>query len=97
VRELISSVQRAAVMAEGKWVTAADLGLERGRPAAGAERPTLHTARAELEKRLIREALEHSGQAVQAAARQLGVSRMTLYRLIDRYGLSTERPKSDEE
>ncbi len=93
VRELISCVHRAAVMAEGKWVTAEDLGIDLGRIRARTKpRPTLHEARAELEKRLVEEALRQSGQTVQAAARQLGISRMTLYRLLDRYGIGAERP-----
>ena len=96
VRELISCVQRAAVMAEGRWVTATDLGL--GSPTtAQKSQLTLQEARAELEKRLIREALEESGHSVQAAARRLGISRMTFYRLLDRYGLSVERPASRKE
>jgi len=100
VRELLSCVHRAAVMAEGKWVTEDDLGLDPARDKTRGRRPTLHEARADLEKRLIQEALEQSGQTVQAAARQLGVSRMTLYRLLDRYGISLERspePARDED
>jgi DNA-binding NtrC family response regulator len=91
VRELISSIQRAAVMAEGKWVSATDLGLDHKQAQATISRSTLQEARAELEKRLIREALDASGQTVQAAARRLGVSRMTFYRMLERYGLSTEK------
>jgi DNA-binding NtrC family response regulator len=91
VRELISCTQRAAVMAEGRWVTAADLGLEGVEPSL-EDRPTLQKARAELEQRLVREALEQNGHSVQAAARQLGVSRMTLYRLLERYDIAVQRP-----
>jgi DNA-binding NtrC family response regulator len=91
VRELISCTQRAAVMAEGRWVTAADLGLEGVEPWL-VDRPTLQKARAELEQRLVREALEQNGHSVQAAARQLGVSRMTLYRLLERYDSAVQRP-----
>jgi DNA-binding NtrC family response regulator len=90
VRELISCIQRAAVMAEGRWVTVADLGLE-GAESAVQAGPTLQEARAELEQRLVREALERTGHSVQAAARQLGVSRMTLYRLLERYDM-VQRP-----
>jgi DNA-binding NtrC family response regulator len=90
VRELISCTQRAAVMAEGRWVTVADLGLEGLEPSQG--RPTLQEARADLEHRMVREALEQTGHSVQAAARQLGVSRMTLYRLLERYDIGMQRP-----
>jgi DNA-binding NtrC family response regulator len=78
-------------MAEGRWVTAADLGLEGVEPSL-EDRPTLQEARAELEQRLVREALEQNGHSVQAAARQLGVSRMTLYRLLERYDIAVQRP-----
>jgi DNA-binding NtrC family response regulator len=91
VRELISCMQRAAVMAEGRWVNIADLGLEGVEPSS-QDRPTLQEARADLEQRLVRDALEHSGHNVQAAARQLGVSRMTLYRLLERYDIDMQRP-----
>ena len=91
VRELISCTQRAAVMAEGRWVTTADLGLDGIEPPS-REQPTLQEARADLERRMVREALERTGQGVQAAARQLGVSRMTLYRLLERYGIDVRRP-----
>ena len=91
VRELISCIQRAAVMAEGKWVTVPDLGLADVDQAVW-HRPTLQEARAELEQQLIREALGRTGHNVQEAARQLGVSRMTLYRLLERYHVSAQRP-----
>ena len=91
VRELISCTQRAAVMAEGRWVTIADLGLDDMEPSS-QDRPTLQEARADLERRMVREALEQTGHSVQAAARQLGVSRMTLYRLLERCHIGMQRP-----
>ena len=91
VRELISCTQRAAVMAEGRWVTIADLGVDDMEPSA-RERPTLQEARSDLERRMVREALDQAGQSVQAAARQLGVSRMTFYRLLERYDIDVQRP-----
>jgi two-component system NtrC family response regulator len=78
-------------MAEGKWVSVADLGLADLEPSVW-HRPTLQEARAELEQQLIREALARTGHNVQEAARQLGVSRMTLYRLLERYHVSAQRP-----
>jgi DNA-binding NtrC family response regulator len=91
VRELISCIQRAAVMAEGKWVTVPDLGLADVEHVV-RHRPTLQEARTELEQQLIREALDRTGHNVQEAARQLGVSRMTLYRLLERYDMAAQRP-----
>jgi DNA-binding NtrC family response regulator len=90
IRELIACTQRAAVMAEGRWVTVADLGLEDVEPSL-LEQPTLQEARADLERRLVREAIDQAGQSVQAAAKRLGVSRMTLYRLLERYDIDIQR------
>jgi hypothetical protein len=41
---------------------------------------------------MVREALEQHRHSVQAAAHQLGVSRMTLYRLLERYDIDVQRP-----
>jgi transcriptional regulator with GAF, ATPase, and Fis domain len=85
VRELINRVQRAVLMADGRLISAADLGFE-GAPLApnGA---TLAQARSQFERGLIRDALRESGHCMAGAARRLGVSRVTLYRMIDRLGL----------
>jgi DNA-binding NtrC family response regulator len=91
VRELISCTQRAAVMAEGRWVTIADLGLE-DVDLSAPEPATLREARIDLERRMVRDALEQSRHNVQTAARRLGVSRMTLYRLLERYAIDVQRP-----
>jgi DNA-binding NtrC family response regulator len=86
VRELISSVRRAIVMADTPWITAHDLGLDEPRPphrqadaAAAAPRPVIDEHR-------LRKALAQSGGNVTAAARELSLSRMTVYRLMRRYG-----------
>lgn len=82
VRELINRVRRAVVMSENRLLTAADLGLERR--AATRYPTTLDTARSQTEQRIIRSALYLSSNNVSEAARQLGVSRVTLYRLMNK-------------
>ena len=42
----------------------------------------------QAERLAIRYSLERAGGNVTKAARQLGVSRMTLYRLLDRHAIS---------
>lgn len=88
VRELINRVRRAMVMCEHKLITPVDLGLDRRE----AERRviTLETARKVAEKDAIRQALVQNRNNLSEAARELEVSRVTLYRLIGKYGL-TER------
>lgn len=85
VRELINRVQRAVLMADGRLITAADLGFYPGAP--HAERTTLAQARSHFERGLIRETLRETGHCMTSAARRLGVSRVTLYRMVERLGL----------
>jgi len=84
VRELLNRVRRALVMCEGRWITAADLGLER----AAAQIPTLAEARAQAERAALEQALAVTGRNISHAAGLLGVSRVTLYRLLEKYQLS---------
>jgi len=84
-RELENRVKRAAIMAEGNRVTAIDLELEDG--VQEAEPLNLRQVREEAEKRAIRKAMALSDERVAQAADLLGVSRPTLYDLMEKYGL----------
>lgn len=83
VRELINRVQHAMIMCDGRLITPDDLGL--GANGAMIELPNLHSARQSTEKDVVLQTLLHSQYNVSAAARQLGVSRVTLYRMIERH------------
>jgi DNA-binding NtrC family response regulator len=85
VRELINRIRRAMVMCENRLMTPGDLGLER-RSARRTIR-TLVGARAAAEKEAIQYALRHTGNNVSRAARELRISRVTLYRLMEKYGI----------
>jgi DNA-binding NtrC family response regulator len=85
VRELLNRTRRAMVMAEGRLIEPHDLGLEAGTHDDGDE--TLGAARLRAERNAIRASLDRDGGNITQAARTLGVSRMTLYRLIDKHGI----------
>jgi len=88
VRELVNRVRRALVLAEGTLISAGDLGLE-AQVVDSSRDEALDTARTEAERGAVSTSLLQAGSNVSAAARQLGVSRMTLYRLMAKHGLTS--------
>ncbi|MGN6320017.1 sigma 54-interacting transcriptional regulator [Trinickia sp.] len=89
VRELINCVRRAVVMAEGRFITAADLGLPDFETKMGR---TLAEIRCDAERAAVREALARHAYSLSSAAIELGISRATLYRLLNSIGLRDEAP-----
>jgi transcriptional regulator of acetoin/glycerol metabolism len=77
-------VRRAIVMAENKLISAADLDL-----AHFSEQQTMSLAQAReaAEKRAIEVALLRHRHRLNEAATDLGISRVTLYRLMGTHGL----------
>jgi len=87
VRELENCVRRAVIMAEGKRLTVQDLELA---PAASGNIGTLKDAREAAEREIIQRALrKHSGK-ITVAAVELGISRPTLYELMEKLGIANE-------
>ena len=82
VRELINRVRRAVIMSENQLLKPEDLGLEKRVEDVGSM--TLDRARAQAEFQAIRCALRRNQNNMSAAARQLGISRATLYRVLER-------------
>jgi len=85
IRELENRMKRAVLMSEGRLITATDLEL-----AAGVEDLTaydLRTARARAEREVVQRALARSSGTLATAARLLGISRPTLYTLLEAHGL----------
>jgi two-component system NtrC family response regulator len=85
VRELVHRTRRAALVAEGPFVTPADLDLDPG--AGRAPILTLREAQQRAELECIQRALEATGGNRSRAARTLGISRSTLYELLRRHSL----------
>jgi DNA-binding NtrC family response regulator len=85
VRELINRVRCAMVMSDARLITPADLGL--GARQAGAGTAALDDSRERGEHSALRACLDRSGQNVSLAARELGISRTTIYRLLQKHGM----------
>jgi two-component system NtrC family response regulator len=85
VRELENVIKRAVIMADGKVLRAADLGL--GASEAVEAVPTLQAVREQAERYAAVRALGRANGNVTKAAELLGISRPTLYDLMARAGL----------
>jgi DNA-binding NtrC family response regulator len=81
VRELRNALQRAALLATGQDITAADLALPSAPPPEPDE---------ELDRGAIEAALARAGGVIAQAAAELGLSRQALYRRMDKLNIPRE-------
>lgn len=94
VREMENRVNRAAIMADGKQVSALDLGLESPEKKEDGEEELmkLRDVRQRAELQAVRKALSLAGGNVSRAAEILDIARPTLYDLMERAGI---RPNAE--
>ena len=85
IRELENRIKRAVIMADGKLITAIDLELTE--PADIAENLDLRAARVRAELEVIQKAITRCNGQMTATAKMLGVSRPTLYTLLEAHGI----------
>jgi two-component system NtrC family response regulator len=88
VRELENRIKRAVVMTDGPLVSAADLDL----PYSDEDAKSLdiRAARARAEREVIQLALTRTGLNLSKAAKLLGISRPTLYDLMQQHQLDVD-------
>jgi two-component system, NtrC family, response regulator len=88
VREMENKIKGAIIMAEGRQVTAADLSLD----SVDARPPNLNLreVRRDAEGQAIRRALVHASGNISKAAKMLGVTRPTLYDLLEKYDIKAD-------
>lgn len=89
VRELESKVKRAIIMAEGSLITCHDMQLA---PAdtngcAAGQPLNLKQVREAAEEKAVRQALEEADNNITDTASALGITRPTLYNMLEKYGL----------
>lgn len=90
VRELQNRIKRGIIMTSGARVTAKDLELERGQDVASSSTPTLRQARENVEREMIQQALKRNSGKITSAAAELGISRPTLYELMEKLRITKE-------
>ncbi|MHB8425891.1 MAG: PEP-CTERM-box response regulator transcription factor [Gammaproteobacteria bacterium] len=86
VRELENTINSAVIMADGSQITQKDLGLEMNPGEGGVL--TLRQVRTAAEKQAIQQALSRAAGNLTHVAELLGITRPTLYDLMDKLGLS---------
>ncbi len=91
IRELENRVKRAVIMAEGKKITPQDLELTEISPIPAGS--SLKEAREAVEREMIHQALRKYSGKIAPAAAELGISRPTLYELMEK--LEIQRPDRD--
>src|SRR3546814_16982941 len=84
-------MQRAALLAAGDEVLAANLGLQPAQGAAGGVATSDEPDRAAIE-----DALERNHGVLAQAAAELGLSRQALYRRLDRLGIQLDCRCADD-
>jgi two-component system NtrC family response regulator len=85
VRELESRIKRGIIMADGAYITPEDLELKE--PLEEPLPLNLRGVREDAERTAIKRAMNHYGDNISEAAAALGITRPTLYNLLEKLGL----------
>lgn len=87
VRELMNRIRRAVAICDSRHISPQDMGLER-REGTRSHHRSLAEIRAAAERTAVLASLRRNRDNIAAAARELKVSRVTLYRLMEKYQLT---------
>jgi len=96
VRELVNKIKRAVIMANGQYITADDLDLDTDNDEEIMPF-NLREVRANAERAAILRALNHCHGKIAQASRLLGITRPTLYTLLEKYDIQVKQKETNEE
>ncbi len=92
IRELQNKVKSAAIMADGQQITAEDLGLSNEDDSIPAF--NLREIREQTEVQVITQVFTYTNHNISKAAELLGITRPTLYALLDKYMITPGKEAS---
>jgi len=87
IRELKHSIERSVILCEGNSLKPTDLFLKEPQTKSGEEEEFATYNLDEIEKRIIRKALVKYEGNISKAANELGLTRTSLYRRMEKHGL----------
>jgi len=90
IRELINRVKRAVILCDSSRISLQDLGFEAG-DEQNKSTMTLACAREQADKSIISLSLTCTDHNISAASRLLDISRLSLYRLMNKYALEAKK------
>lgn len=87
IRELQHAIERAIIMAEGNQLDSRDFFFLSAKPAS-EKAPVSNTLNLDdMERSTIQRAIDKNGGNISKAAKELGLTRASLYRRLEKYGL----------
>ena len=87
IRELQHAVERAVIMSESNILEPNDFFLSQMEDNQSAEVTPASMNLEETEKMLIRKVIDKHGGNISKAAKELGLTRASLYRRLEKYGI----------
>ena len=87
IRELQHAIERAIIMAEGDVLDSRDFFFLSAKPASDKAPTSVTLNLDDMEKTTIQRAIDKNGGNISKAAKELGLTRASLYRRLEKYGL----------
>ncbi|WP_137404998.1 sigma-54-dependent transcriptional regulator [Echinicola rosea] len=87
IRELQHAIERAIIMAEGNELDSRDFFFLSSKPTTEKVKSNGTLNLDEVEKNVIQKAIDKNGGNISKAAKELGLTRASLYRRLEKYGL----------
>jgi DNA-binding NtrC family response regulator len=87
IRELQHAIERAIIMAEGNELDSRDFFFLSAKPVADKAPQSITLNLNDMEQTTIQRAIDKNGGNISKAAKELGLTRASLYRRLEKYGL----------
>lgn len=87
IRELQHAIERAIIMAEGNELDSRDFFFLSAKPSSEKVQSTTTLNLDDMERSTIQRAIDKNGGNISKAAKELGLTRASLYRRLEKYGL----------